>query len=406
MKQIAKEIEKHIDEYKIIITKSTVPVGTTQKVKKIIEKEIAKRGKNISFDVASNSEFLKEGSAVSDCLYPDRVIIGAEKESVKDTLIDLHKDFTDTIITMDISSAELTKYAANAMLACRISFMNQIANICKNVGANVNDVKRGMQEDKRIGKLFLEAGIGYGGSCFPKDVKSLSHIAKKAKVEPTLIDAIDRVNIYQKVLLAKYIKDYFLKYQNLKGKTLSIWGLSFKPNTDDMREASSLVMIDYLLKKGATLKLYDPIAMSNAKKLIKNSENIQWCNSAIEATKNSDRIVLVTEWDEFKKIDLLEVKKLMNSKNIFDGRDFFDPKKIKRMGFNYVGIGIADEFIKKPIIFKTDKQKETHSFFQRNWLFLNIFAIIAIVLAILTKIYHLNLIKKLKNRSISSSIES
>ncbi|NGX28049.1 MAG: UDP-glucose 6-dehydrogenase TuaD [Candidatus Anoxychlamydiales bacterium] len=343
VKAIAKEIGKNIEEYKIIVTKSTVPVGTTFLIQKIIKKEISKREKDITFDVASNSEFLKEGEAIHDCLKPDRIVIGTENENVKNTLINIHKDFTNNLITMDILSAEITKYAANAMLALKISFMNQIANICKNVGANVENVKKGIGPDKRIGKHFLNAGIGYGGSCFPKDVQSLSFIAKDVNIEPTLLNAIHRVNEEQKELLARYIDNYFENRGGLKGRTFTIWGLSFKPNTDDMRNAPSLVIIDYLLKKGAILNLYDPIAMDNAKKILSNRENINWYSDPKDAAIGSDGIVLVTEWKEFNSIPLNEIKNTMNDPNIFDGRAFFNPKELKKMGFRYIGIGMPDE---------------------------------------------------------------
>lgn len=244
---------------------------------------------------------------------------------------------------MDILSAEITKYAANAMLALKISFMNQIANICKNVGANVENVKKGIGPDKRIGKYFLNAGIGYGGSCFPKDVQSLSFIAKEAKIEPILLNAIHKVNEEQKELLARYIDNYFQKTGGLKGRTFAIWGLSFKPNTDDMREAPSLVIIDYLLKKGAILNLYDPASMDNAKKILSGRENINWYSDPKDAAIGSDGIVLVTEWKEFNSIPLTELKNTMNDPNIFDGRAFFNPKELKKMGFRYIGIGMPDE---------------------------------------------------------------
>jgi len=345
VENVAKEIGKNIDSYKIIVIKSTVPVGTCQIVKQLIQNEINKRGENISFDVAFNPEFLKEGCAINDCLYPDRIIIGCESKKATDELIELGTDFTNNILTMDIKSAELTKYVANAMLALRVSFMNEVANICKNTGANINNVKKGISEDKRIGKYFLNAGIGYGGSCFPKDVKSLSHIAKQAKVEPVIIDAIDSVNERQKIIFAKYIENYFATFDTLANKTLAIWGLAFKPNTDDMRSAPSLGIIEYLLKKGATLKLYDPIAMDNAKKLIAPSENIYWAYDPIDCATNTDGIVLITEWDDFKNIDLLDLKSKMRSYNIFDGRILFDFNQVHKKGFNYIGIGLKNNYL-------------------------------------------------------------
>lgn len=343
VKAIAREIGKNIEEYKIVVTKSTVPVGTTFKIEKIIQKEINKREKEINFDVASNSEFLKEGEALHDCLKPDRIVIGTETENVKNVLLNIHKDFTNNLITMDILSAEITKYAANAILALKISFMNQMANICKNVGANIENVKKGIGPDKRIGKHFLNAGIGYGGSCFPKDLQSLSHIARIANIEPTLLDAIHQVNENQKQLLARYIEDYFENKGGLRGKTLAIWGLSFKPNTDDMRAAPSLDVIDYLLKKGAILNLYDPIAMDNAKKILSGRINIYWHLNAKDTAIGTDGIVLITEWKEFNSIALNEIKSTMKDANIFDGRAFFNPKEMKKMGFKYIGIGMPDE---------------------------------------------------------------
>ncbi|MBN2479293.1 MAG: UDP-glucose/GDP-mannose dehydrogenase family protein [Parachlamydiales bacterium] len=352
VESVAKEIGKNIDSYKVIVTKSTVPVGTTFRVKEIIKNEIKKRGaKSIDFDVVSNPEFLKEGSAVADALKPDRIVLGVDSEKAKNIMKDIYMAFTirkDRIITMDILSSEMTKYAANCMLATRISFMNEMAKICKKIGANVNEVRKGIGSDSRIGDSFLYAGIGYGGSCFPKDIKALIHTATQAGVEPKLLNTVDSINIDQKKILSESIFNHFSDLGGIEGKTIAIWGLSFKPDTDDMRDAPSLILIDYLLKKKAILKLYDPVAMPNAKKIFKNHKNLIWCKDETEAAFGSDAIALLTEWKQFRFVDFSFILKNMKSKVFFDGRNQYNPKEMIKKGFfKYFSIGVPDHICVK-----------------------------------------------------------
>lgn len=346
VEDVALEISKHLNEYKVIVTKSTVAVGTTFKVKQIISTELKKRNKEIEFDVVNNPEFLKEGSAISDALKPDRIVFGTDSEKAKKIMKDLYLGFTlkqDRIIIMDILSSEMTKYCANAMLATRISFMNEIAKICKEVGANVNEVRKGIGSDSRIGYSFLYAGIGYGGSCFPKDIRALSHIAKTVGIEPKLLQIVDSINNDQKKVLANNIVSFFSKAGGVKGKTIAIWGLSFKPDTDDIREAPALTLINFLLKKGAILKLYDPIAMNNVKKLFKDRKNIIWCKDEKDAAHNSDAIALLTEWKQFRLINFNPIIKNMKNAVFFDGRNQYHPLEMRKKGFQYMGIGVPDQ---------------------------------------------------------------
>lgn len=340
---VAKEIGAKMQNPLIVVDKSTVPVGTAQKVKEVILQELQKRNKEIQFSVASNPEFLKEGDAVNDFLKPDRVVIGAEDEWSKDKLKELYSPFSrnhDRLIIMDIKSAEMTKYAANAMLATKISFMNEIANICEAVGANVNDVRVGIGSDKRIGYSFIYPGCGYGGSCFPKDVKALSKIAYDAGVNPKIINAVEQVNLEQKKILGKKIVQHF--GENLSDKSFGIWGLSFKPETDDMREATSLVLINELIARGAIIKVYDPKAMEEAKRFyLKETPNIIYCKSKYEALEDCDALVLVTEWKEFRSPDFLEIKERLKNPVIFDGRNQYNAKKLQEIGFVYYEIGVG-----------------------------------------------------------------
>ncbi len=341
----AKELAKYINEYKVIVNKSTVPVGTGNQVKEIIKQELHKRNIDVDFDVVSNPEFLKEGSAIIDCMKPDRIVIGSDSKRAMAIMKKIYSPFMlsrEKIIIMDILSSELTKYAANAMLASRISFMNEIAQICKKVGANVNDVRQGIGSDSRIGYDFLYAGVGYGGSCFPKDIRALCHIAKSNNYEPLLLDAIEAINERQKKVLFESILHYFSKKGGIKGKTIAIWGLSFKPDTDDMREAPSLTLIKHLLKNGAKLRLYDPISMDNAKKLLENIENISWCLDEFDAANGADAIALLTEWKQFRLVNFSPLIKKMKGSAIFDGRNQYKPLEMKKNGFDYIGIGIPD----------------------------------------------------------------
>ncbi len=339
----AKKIATHMNSYKIIVNKSTVPVGTAVKVAAAI-REV--RGDSVSFDVVSNPEFLKEGAAVQDCLKPDRIVIGANTAKAIEALKEIYAPFTishDRILVMDTLSAEMTKYAANAMLALRISFMNEMASICKQVGANINEVRKGIGSDSRIGYSFLYAGIGYGGSCFPKDVRALISTAKQAGCEATLLEATDAVNEKQKQVLGQKIQNYFSSRGGLQGKTIGIWGLSFKPDTDDMREAPSLIFIQQLLKEGAKIRLFDPVAIPNAKQMLKDNANITWCQDEFEAANGADAVALLTEWKQFRLVDFKSIKNHMKGLAIFDGRNQYKPLDMKEKGFDYIGIGVPDQ---------------------------------------------------------------
>ncbi len=335
---VARDIGKHLDHYMVVVTKSTVPVGTAEKVRKAVREELEKRGVDVEFDVASNPEFLKEGDAVNDFMRPDRIVIGVDSERAKEVMSKLYKPFrlnNHPIYFMDIPSAELTKYAANAMLATRISFMNELSRLCEKVGADINQVRIGIGSDPRIGSKFLYAGTGYGGSCFPKDVKALIKTGEENGVELSILKAVESVNETQKEILVKKLLDYY--NGDLKDKIITVWGLSFKPNTDDMREAPALVIIDRLLKHGATVKAYDPVAMEVAKK--KLGDKIIYAKDQYEALIDSDALILVTEWNEFRMPNFNVMAKLMRNKAIFDGRNIYEPKEVKKYGFYYTGIG-------------------------------------------------------------------
>ena len=335
---VARDIGKYMEKYMVIVTKSTVPIGTSLKVKAAVQEELDKRGVNIPFDVASNPEFLKEGDAIDDFLKPDRIVIGIESERAEKIMRKLYKPFllnNHPIIFMDVPSAELTKYAANSMLATRISFMNEIAHLCEVVGADINMVRRGIGSDTRIGHKFLYAGTGYGGSCFPKDVKALIKTADSNNVSLEILKSVEEVNEAQKSVLINKLMDYY--NGDIKGKIITIWGLSFKPNTDDMREAPALVIIDKLIKAGAKVKAYDPVAIEESKRRI--GDIVEYTNDPHEALIDSDALFLVTEWHEFRVINYKVFNKLMNEKVIFDGRNIYDPKEVKENGFKYFGIG-------------------------------------------------------------------
>ena len=333
---VAETIGKHMTKYVLVVTKSTVPVGTAQKVKNRIKNELKKRNLDIPFDVASNPEFLKEGSAVADFMRPDRIVVGVESERAKEIMDKLYKPFTinnyRTIFT-DIPSAEMIKYAANAMLATRISFMNDIANLCELVGADVNMVRRGIGSDSRIGSKFLYPGCGYGGSCFPKDVKALIKTAEESGYEMRVLKAVEDVNDDQKKILFKKLANY---YKDLKGKTIALWGLSFKPDTDDMREAPALVLIEQLLEAGATVKAFDPAATNEAKRRLKNTVTL--CDNMYSAAENADALILVTEWRMFRMPEWQKLKSIMNKTVIIDGRNIYDKEEVVKQGFDYLCI--------------------------------------------------------------------
>lgn len=336
--QVSIEIGENIVHDSIIVIKSTVPVGTAFKVKEIIETEIKKRNLDISIEVASNPEFLKEGTAIIDCMHPDRVIIGAEDKNTLETLKELYSPFIvnhDRFILMDVRSAEMSKYVANAMLATKISFMNEIANICEKTGANIKNVRLGIGSDKRIGYNFIYAGCGYGGSCFPKDVKGLINTSIEHGYTPKILSKVDEVNENQKMVLVNKITEHF--GEDLEGLTFSIWGLSFKPETDDIRSAPSLKIIEELLKRNAKIKAYDPKAIENFKNEL-NHKNLEFMDSKYDALNNSDALILITEWKEFRAPDFNEMAKRLSQKIIFDGRNIYS-KKIKENGFELYQIG-------------------------------------------------------------------
>ena len=339
--QVAKTIGENLNRYLVVVTKSTVPVGTARKVRETIQAELDKRGVDISFDVASNPEFLKEGNAIKDFMSPDRVVVGVESEKAKKTLTKLYKPFLINnfrVIFMDIPSAEMTKYAANSMLATRISFMNDIANLCELVGADVNMVRQGIGADTRIGRKFLYAGCGYGGSCFPKDVKALIKTADKAGYSMEVLKAVERVNERQKhVLFNKLVKAYGGE-EALKGKTIALWGLSFKPETDDMRESTALVIIDSLLKAGCNIRAYDPVAMEECKRRLPDAP-ITYCRDMYDAVLDADAMLLLTEWKEFRLPTWAVVRKEMIRPLVIDGRNIFDIEELEENGFEYHCIG-------------------------------------------------------------------
>jgi UDPglucose 6-dehydrogenase len=335
---VAREVGQHMSDYLLIVTKSTVPVGTADLVKQAVQEELDKRGSKILFDVASNPEFLKEGAAVEDFLKPDRIVVGVESPAAEDLMARLYKPFTlngHPIIFMDIPSAEMTKYAANAMLATRISFMNDMANLCEIMGADVNMVRKGIGSDPRIGSKFIYPGIGYGGSCFPKDVKALIHTADENGYSMRILKAVEEVNDDQKSVLFNKARKYFKG--NLKGKTIGIWGLSFKPETDDMREAPALVLIDRFLKAGCRIKAYDPESRNETRRRI--GDSVEYAEDPYKALIDADCLLLVTEWKEFRVPDMALMKKLLKNPVIFDGRNIYDAKEMAAAGFEYFGIG-------------------------------------------------------------------
>ena len=338
--EVARTIGKHLNHYIVVVTKSTVPVGTAKKVKAVIEEELKKRGEQIEFDVASNPEFLKEGNAVKDFMSPDRVVVGVESERARKLMARLYKPFmivSDRLIFTDIPSAEMIKYAANSMLATRISFMNDIANLCELVGADVNMVRKGIGSDTRIGKKFLYAGCGYGGSCFPKDVKALIRTAADNGYQMRVLQAVEDVNADQKLVLYRKLLAYYGSEEALMGKTVAMWGLAFKPETDDMREAPSLVLIDLLIKAGATVKVYDPVAMYECRRRI--GDSVIYAKDLYDAADGADALMLVTEWKEFRMPNAKALLQKMKGRLILDGRNILDHDELRQAGFEYHCIG-------------------------------------------------------------------
>lgn len=340
---VAQTIGRHMDHYLVVVTKSTVPVGTSMKVKAVIQQELDLRGSDLTFDVASNPEFLKEGSAVDDFLKPDRIVVGIESPEAEKVMKKLYKPFLlngHPILFMDISSSEMTKYAANSMLATKISFMNDIANLCELVGADVSMVRKGIGSDARIGNKFIYPGTGYGGSCFPKDVQALVRTADEYGHSLDILKAVEAVNYRQKSVLIAKIKSHF--GNDLKGLKFALWGLSFKPKTDDMRQAPSLVIIDILLSEGASVVAYDPIAMEEARHIL--GDRIVFAKDEYDACIDADALIIVTEWAEFRTPNFRVMEKLLKTKTIFDGRNIYEPEEMQELKFNYYSIG------RKPVI--------------------------------------------------------
>lgn len=337
--QVARTIGQNLNKYLVVVTKSTVPVGTASKIRNAINEELAKRGTDVEFDVASNPEFLKEGSAIKDFMSPDRVVIGVDSDRAKAILTRLYKPFMVVnfrVIFMDIPSAEMTKYAANSMLATRISFMNDIANLCELVGADVNMVRAGIGSDNRIGRKFLYAGCGYGGSCFPKDVKALVKTASDCGYPMEVLQAVESVNERQKSILFRKLQRVFGD-EPLAGKTITLWGLAFKPETDDMREAPALVMIDLLKKAGCKVRTYDPIAMNECRRRV--GDAVTYCDNMYDALDGTEALLLLTEWKQFRLPDWNEVKRRMKRHLVIDGRNIFDAAEMTEYGFEYHCIG-------------------------------------------------------------------
>ena len=336
--EVARTVGRNMNRYLVLVTKSTVPVGTARKVKAAIQEELDRRGADIPFDVASNPEFLKEGAAIKDFMSPDRVVVGVESEKAKELMARLYRPFllnNFRVIFTDIPSAEMIKYAANSMLATRISFMNDIANLCELVGADVNMVRKGIGADTRIGTKFLYPGCGYGGSCFPKDVKALIRTAEKAGYTMRVLKAVEEVNERQKTVLFRKLEHYY--GGALKGKTVAVWGLAFKPETDDMREATSLVTIRLLLEAGCRVRVYDPVAMDECNRRIGNA--VEYAADMYDATLNADALLLLTEWKQFRLPSWGVIKKSMNRPLVIDGRNIYDAQEMKNLGFEYYCIG-------------------------------------------------------------------
>ena len=336
--EVARTVGRNMNKYLVVVTKSTVPVGTAIKVKQAIREELDRRGATLDFDVASNPEFLKEGAAVEDFMRPDRVVVGVECDRAKEMMARLYRPFmltNDRMIFTDIPSAEMIKYAANSMLATRISFMNDVANLCELVGADINMVRKGIGADTRIGQKFLYAGCGYGGSCFPKDVKALIKTAEQNGYEMQVLKAVESVNERQKSVLFRKFVNHF--DGDVKGKTVALWGLAFKPETDDMREAPALVLIDLLTREGTTVRVYDPIAMEECKRRV--GDKVIYCKDMYDAIVDADALLLITEWKEFRVPSWSVLKKAMRGCVLIDGRNIYDGKELKKNGFDYYKIG-------------------------------------------------------------------
>jgi UDPglucose 6-dehydrogenase len=336
---VARTIGEHMTDFKVVVTKSTVPVGTADKVRSAVHESLKARNAVVDFDMVSNPEFLKEGAAIADFMKPDRVIIGTDSERAADLMHSLYEPFTrnrDRMIEMDVRSAELTKYAANAMLATKISFMNELANLAERFGADIESVRLGIGSDPRIGYGFIYPGVGYGGSCFPKDVQALNRSAHEVGYDASILSAVESVNNRQKRILFDKIKAHF---RDLQGKTFAVWGLAFKPNTDDMREAASRVLMEALWEAGAKVRAYDPVAMAECRRLYGDRPDLQLCKTGPEALQGADALAVVTEWQEFRSPDFDAIKTALRTPVIFDGRNLYDPAHMVRAGFSYYAIG-------------------------------------------------------------------
>ncbi|WP_026602962.1 UDP-glucose dehydrogenase family protein [Methylomonas sp. 11b] len=337
---VAKSIAEHMSDYKIVVDKSTVPVGTADKVKQAIKDVLAERSQELEFDVVSNPEFLKEGSALDDFMKPDRIIIGTDNPRTAELLKALYAPFNrsrERVITMDIRSAELTKYAANAMLATKISFMNELANLAERLGADIENVRHGIGSDSRIGYSFIYPGCGYGGSCFPKDVKALERTARDYGYQAELLSAVENVNDRQKHRLFEKVSTHYPS--GVKGKTFALWGLAFKPNTDDMREAPSRVLLEALIDAGATVRAYDPEAMEEAQRIYGDKTGLVYCAKQADTLSDVDALIIVTEWKQFRSPDFDDLSRLLKDKVIFDGRNMYEPRLVKQFGLQYYAIG-------------------------------------------------------------------
>jgi len=337
VEEVARETARLMEGYKLLVEKSTVPVNTHKLIKRTVERYLKRRGKILEFDVASNPEFLREGSAVRDFLEPDRIVIGVESQRARQIMEALYKDFKCPIIFTDPATSELIKHASNSFLAMKISYINMVADLCEKVGADVRLVAEGMGYDKRIGREFLRAGIGWGGSCFPKDIKAFMKMAKDHGVDFSLLEEVDKINQRRAVQFVEKVKSVLW---SLKDKTLAVWGLSFKPNTDDIREAPSLRLVSMLLKEGARLKLYDPKAMENFKRLYPPGKDLDYAPDMYSAVEGASALLIFTEWEEFQKADLSKVKELMELPIIIDGRNIYDPDVVRGLGFEYYGVGV------------------------------------------------------------------
>ncbi len=357
----ASQIARHMSSYKIIVNKSTVPVGTSDQIKQLISSILKERDAEIAFDIVSNPEFLKEGCAINDCMKPDRIILGVENAQSAKIMHEIYSSFTinhDRIFFMNLVSAEMTKYAANAMLALRISFMNELAHLCEQTGADIKQVRIGIGSDQRIGYQFLYAGVGYGGSCFPKDIRALCSIAKQHDVSLSILEAVDQVNERQKKMLARKIYSYFSAQGGVKEKTIAIWGLAFKPDTDDIREAPSLTLIQELLNQGAFIRAYDPVAIANARKILGQHPCLQFCKDEYDAAHRADAIALITEWKQFRFVDFPKILPHLKQKVLFDGRNQYQLSEMRALGFEYFGIGVPSSKKELSLIIHSLQEKQ------------------------------------------------